>query len=142
MKFFSRSSAGSMPELLRQNIHRALDAVRRFGDAERASIGDAARRLVGVDAVDRKMRGREIIRSRDDVEEAGRPFRGIGAGVERAVIGQHMHAQAGDLALLRGGDLGRHVVVARERGRGQVLDAVLDPLDGLAVTMEATAAQI
>src|SRR5207302_3231158 len=38
-------------ELLRQNIHRALDAVRRLGDAERTSIGDAARRLVGVDAV-------------------------------------------------------------------------------------------
>ena len=78
------------------------------------------------------MRGREIIGAGDDVEEAGRPFRRIGAGVERAVIGQHMDAQAGDLALLGRRDLGGHVVVARERGRGQVLDAVLDPFDRLA----------
>jgi hypothetical protein len=39
-------------ELLRQDIHRPLDAVGGLGDAERAAIGDAARRLVGVDAVD------------------------------------------------------------------------------------------
>ena len=78
------------------------------------------------------MRGREIIRAGDDVEEAGRPFRRVGAGVERAVIGQHVDAQARDLAFLGRGDLGGHVIVARERGRGQVLDAVLDPFHRLA----------
>ena len=40
-----------------------------------------------------------------------------------------MDAQARDLAVLGRGDLGRHVVVARERGGRQVLDAVLDPFD-------------
>ena len=39
-------------ELLRHDVHGALDAIGRFGDAERAAIGDAARRLVGIDAVD------------------------------------------------------------------------------------------
>ena len=78
------------------------------------------------------MRGREVVGAGDDVEEAGRPFRRIGAGVERAVVGEHVDAQARDLAGLGRGDLGRHVVVAGERGRGQVLDAVLDPFDRLA----------
>ena len=119
-------------ELLRQNIHAALDAIGRLRHPERAAIGDPARRLVGVDAVDHEMRDREVVGAGDDVEEAGRPFRRIGAGVERAVIGQHMDAQAGDLAVLGRGDFRRHVVVARERGRGQVLDAVLDPFHRLA----------
>ncbi len=119
-------------ELLRQDIHAALDAIGRLGDPERAAIGDAARRLVGVDAVDRQMGDREVIGAGDDVEEAGRPFRRIGAGVEGAVIGQHMDAQAGDLALLGGGDLGGHVVVAGKRGGGEVLHAVLDPFHRLA----------
>ena len=48
-------------ELLRHDVHGALDAVGRLGHAERAAIGDAARRLVGVDAVDRDMRGREVV---------------------------------------------------------------------------------
>ena len=39
-------------ELLRHDVHRALDRVGDFGNAERAAIGDAARRFVGVDAVD------------------------------------------------------------------------------------------
>ena len=114
-------------ELLRQDIHAALDAIGGLRDAERAAIGDAARRLVGVDAVDRQMRHREVVGAGDDVEEPGRPFRRIGAGVERAMIGQHMDAQAGDLALLGRRDFGGHVVVARKRGGGEVLDAVLDP---------------
>ena len=119
-------------ELLRQDVHPSLDAIGGLGDAERAAIGDAAGRLVGVDAVDREMRDREVVGSGDDVEEAGRPFRRVGAGIERAVIGEHMDAKARDLAVLGRGDLGRHVVVARERGRGQVLDAVLDPFHRLA----------
>ena len=119
-------------ELLRQNVHAALDAIGRLRDAERAAVGDAARRLVGVDAVDDKMRHREVVGAGDDVEEAGRPFRRVGAGIERAVIGEHVDAQARDLAVLGRGDFGGHVIVARERGRGQVLDAVLDPFHRLA----------
>src|SRR5580704_7899365 len=74
-------------ELLRHDVHGALDAISGLGDAERAAIGDAARRLVGIDAVDQAIRRRKIVRAADDAEEAGRPFGGIGAGVERAVVG-------------------------------------------------------
>ncbi len=123
---------GVHPELLREDVHSALDAIGGLGDAERAAIGDPARRLVGVDAVHRQMRDREIIGTGDDVEEAGRPFRRIGAGVKRAVVGQHVNAKAGDLALFGRRDFGRHVVVARKGSRGQVLDAVLDPFYGFA----------
>ena len=87
------------PQFLRENVHRPLDAIGRLGDAERAAIGDAARRLVGVDAVDRTMRDREVVRPGDDVEEPRRPFGGIGAGVEGAVIGEHVHAQRRDFAV-------------------------------------------
>ena len=115
-------------ELLGQDVHRPLDAIGRLGDPERAAIGDAARRLVGVDAVDRDMRDREVVGAGDDVEEAGRPFRWVGAGVEGAVVGDGVDAEAGHLAVLGRRDLGRHVVVAGEGGGRQVLDAVLDPL--------------
>jgi hypothetical protein len=51
------------------------------------------------------------------------------AGVEGAVVGHHVDAQAGDAAVFGGGDLAVHVVVAGEGGGADVLDAVLDPLD-------------
>jgi hypothetical protein len=44
------------------------------------------------------------------------------------VVGEHIDAQAGDLAVLGGRDLRGHVIVARERRRRQVLDPVLDPV--------------
>ena len=53
---------------------------------------------------------------------------GIGAGVEGAVVGQHVAAQAGDPAVLGRGQLRGHVIVAGVGGRGQVLHPVLDPL--------------
>ena len=79
-------------ELLRHDVHGALDAIGRFGDAERAAIGDAARRLVGIDAVDQTMRGREVVGAADDAEQPGRPFGGVGAGVEGAVVGDGVAA--------------------------------------------------
>ena len=39
-------------QLVRQHVDDALDQIGRLGDPERAAIGDAARRLVGVHAVD------------------------------------------------------------------------------------------
>ena len=62
------------------------------------------------------------------MEEAGRELRRLRGRVERAVVGDHVDAQAGDLPVL-GAHLGVHHVVAREAGRHQVLGAVLDPLD-------------
>ena len=115
------------PELLRHDVHGALDAVGGLRDAERAAIGDAAGRLVGVDAVDQDVRGREIVGAGDDAEQAGRPLGGVGAGVERAVVGDGVAAQRRHLAVLGRGDLRLHVEVARERRGREVLDAVLDP---------------
>ena len=54
-------------------------------------------------------------------------LRRLGVGEERAVVGEHLHAQAGDLAVLDR-QLAVHVVVAGEAGRDQVPGAVLDPL--------------
>ena len=62
------------------------------------------------------------------MEEAGGVVRGLGDGVERAVVGEHVHLDAQDLAVLRRGDLAAHVVVAGEPGGHQVLRAVLHPL--------------
>ena len=114
-------------ELLRHDVHGALDAIGRLGDAERAAVGDAARRLVGVDAVDEDMGGGEVVRAGDDAEQAGRPFGGVGAGVERTVVGDGVAAQAGHLAVFGAGDFRLHPEVARERGGGEVLDAILGP---------------
>ena len=129
MKFFIAEVDRIEPQFLRHDVHCPFDRISDFGDTERAAIGDAAWRLVGVDAVDRQVRDREVIRTRNDIGEACRPFRRVGAGVERAVIGQDMHAQAHHSALARRGDLSRHVIVAGERGGGEVLDPVLDPFD-------------
>ena len=74
------------------------------------------------------MRDREVIGARDDGEETGRKLRGIGAGIEAAVVGEHMHPEAGHLTILAGGDLRRHMIIACEGGGGEILDAVLDPL--------------
>ena len=60
-------------------------------------------------------------------KKPGRELGGLGGGVERAVVGDHVHPQAGDLAVL-GAHLGAHDVVAGEAGGHQVLGAVLDPL--------------
>ena len=52
----------------------------------------------------------------------------IGAGVERAVVGQHVAPEAGDPAVPGRRELAGHVVVAGEGGGGEVLHPVLDPL--------------
>jgi hypothetical protein len=62
-----------------------------------------------------------------DVHEARRPFGRIGAGVEGAMVGQHMHAHARDLAVLGRGNLGGHVIVAGEGRGGEIFHPVLDP---------------
>ena len=61
-------------QLVGQDVDHALDHVHGFGDPERAAVGDAARRLVGVDAVYLDVRRREVVRPGGDAEEAGREF--------------------------------------------------------------------
>ena len=115
-------------ELAREHVDHALDEVRRLGDPEGAAVGDTARGLVGVDAVHLDISAGDVVRAGADVEEAGRELRRVRAGVERAVVGEHVASEARDPAVAGRGDLPAHVVVARESGGGEVLHAVLDPL--------------
>ena len=119
-------------ELLRQHVDHALDRVGRFGDAERAAIGDAAGRLVGVHAVDFGERVLEVVGAGADGEQARRKLRWVGRGVRVPVIGQRLDPEAGHRPVLLRRELGRHVIVAGERVGLQVLHPVLDPLDRLA----------
>src|ERR1700730_16722637 len=115
-------------QLAREDIDHALDEIGRFRYAEGTAIGDAARRLVGIDAIDHDMRHRDVIGARADAEEAGRIFGRVGAGIEGAVIGDHVAAQRNDAAILGRADLAGHVVVAGKGGGLQILHPVLDPL--------------
>ena len=116
-------------ELLSHHVHGALDTIGGLGHAERAAIGDTARRLIGVNAIDQHMGGWKIVRTADDAEQAGRPFGGIGAGVERAVVGDGVAPQPGDFAVLGSGDFDVHVEVARKRGGRKIFNPILDPFD-------------
>ena len=89
-----------MSELDGQAVDDALDEVHRLGDAERAGVGDAARSLVGVDAGDLAVGGAVVVGAGEDVEEPGRVLRRLGGGVERPVVGDHVDADAEDLAVL------------------------------------------
>src|SRR5580698_1244533 len=60
-------------KLVRQDVHRSLDAIGGLGDAKRTTISDAPGRFVAVDAIDGQMRNWEVIRASDDIEEARRP---------------------------------------------------------------------
>ena len=111
-----------------QNVDHPLDQIDGLGDPERARIGHTARRLVGVDALDRAMRGLQVVAAGEDVEEAGREFGRLRGAVERAVVGQHVDLETEDRAVLGRGDAAGHVIVAGERGGHQVLAAVLHPL--------------
>ena len=115
------------PELVRGGLDEPLDQVRRLGDAERAAVGDAARRLVRVRAVGHDVRRRDVVRAGDDVEEAGLELRRLRVGEEGAVVGEQLDLQAHHAVALDR-ELAAHVVVAGEAGRDQVPRAVLDPL--------------
>ena len=112
-----------------ERVDHALHQVHGLGDPERAAVCDAAGRLVRIDRLDLHVRCLEVVRAADDVEEPGRELGRLRGAVEGAVVGDHVYAQAGDLAVLRA-HLGVHHVVAREAGGHQVLRAILDPLDG------------
>ena len=50
-------------ELAREHVDHALDEVRRLGDPEGAAVGDAARGLVGVDAVHLDVGAGDVVRA-------------------------------------------------------------------------------
>ena len=119
-------------QLLRQHVGHALDGVHRLGDAERAAVGDASRRLVGVDAVDLAEGVLDVVGAGADREEPGRELRRVRRGVGVAVVGDGLDLQGGHRAVLLRRELGLDVVVAGEGVGLQVLHPVLDPLDRLA----------
>ena len=121
-----------LAQFVGRDVDHALDGVDGLGHAERAAIGDAAGRLVGVDAIDLDEGVLEVVRAGDDVEQAGRELRGVGGGVGVAVVGDGLDLEGRDLAFLGRAQLGVDAVVAGEGVGLQVLRAVLDPLDRLA----------
>ena len=115
-----------------QAVHQPLDEVHRLGDPERARVGHPAGRLVGVHRGHVAVGGLEVVAAGEHPEESGRVLHRRRRAVERAVVGQHVGPDRQDLALVGGGDLADHDVVAREARRGQVLAAVLHPFHRLA----------
>ena len=61
--------------LERERVDHPLDEVDGLGDAERAAVRHASRRLVRVDGLDLDVRRLEVVRPADDVEEPGRELR-------------------------------------------------------------------
>ena len=115
-------------ELDGENLDHPLDEIGSLGHPERAAVRDAARSLVGVDAVDGQIGGRDIIGPGADIHEAGRELGRVGTGIESAMVGRGMAMQAGDLAVLGRRDAAHHPVVTG-KGRGhQIVGTVLDPL--------------
>ena len=119
-------------EVVRQAVDEALHEVHGLGDAERARVGHAAGRLVRVDGRHLAVGRLQVVAAREHPEEPGRVLDRRRGAVEGAVVGQHVRADGEDLAVLGGGDLAAHHVVAREAGAHQVLGAVLHPLHRLA----------
>src|SRR5690242_8533989 len=111
---FHADVGGVHLELLGEGIHHPFDGVDGLGDAEGAAVGDAAGGLVGVDAIHLDVRSVERIGAGDHAEEAGGELRGVGGGVEGAVVGDGLDAQRTHGAVAPGGQLGVDVVVAGE----------------------------
>ena len=64
-----------LADVVGEDVDHPLDGVDRLRDPERAAVGDAAGRLVRVDAVDLDERVVEVVGAGDHVEEAGRELR-------------------------------------------------------------------
>ena len=116
-------------EVVGRRLDHALLEEHRLGDPERAAVGHAAGRLVGVDAPRGQVRGRDVVAGEGRVHQADLELARLRVGEEGAVVGLGAHADAEDLAVLAQGHLAVEVDVASEAGRDQVAGPVLDPLD-------------
>src|SRR5579863_5431028 len=87
-------------QIMGKSIHDALDQVRCFRDAERATIGNTAGRLVGMHRVYIYKGMFEIIRTGADVEQPCWKLRRLRGGIKRAVVSQRMYTQSLDFAIL------------------------------------------
>ncbi len=81
---------GIHPQLERQTIDHTLDGMHRLGDAEGAAVGDAAGGFVGVDTINRDVRSLQRVGAGADTEQSGGELRGVGGGIEGAMIGDRL----------------------------------------------------
>src|SRR4029453_1417838 len=119
-------------ELVRHDVRHAFDGVDRFGDPERATVGDSSRRLVGVNAVHFHMGGLEVIRAGADVKQTGRKLGGVRGGISIAVVRDGFTPQAGKSAVFFSRQFSADVIVASEGIRLKIFHSVLYPLYRLA----------
>ena len=116
-----------------QVVGRGLDhpllEEHRLGDAERAPVGDPARRLVAVGPARRQVRDRDVVGGEGRVHQADLELARLGVGEERAVVGVGVHPDGEDLAVPAQRHLAVEVDVPGEPGGDQVAGLVLDPLD-------------
>ncbi len=103
----------------------------RFGHTERAAIGYTAGGFIGVHAVDFYMRGLQIIGTGSNTEQSRRELRGIGGGVEGAVIGDGFYSQGLHRAVALGCQLRADMVVSSKAVGLNVLRPILNPFDGM-----------
>ncbi len=115
-------------QLAREQVDQPFDQVDRLGHAERAGVRDPARRLGGVHAGHLAVRGAQVIRPGEDVEEPGRELGRLRGRVERAVVREHPRPQPEDPPVRGRRDLAVHVVIPGERAGHEVLGPVLEPL--------------
>ncbi len=119
-------------EFVGQDVDHAFDQIHRLSDAERTGIGDTPGRFVGVHGVHVAIGGFDVVAAGEDTEEPGRVLDRCRRAVEGSVVGQDVGADRSDLAVLGGGDLAAHDVVAGESGAHEILGAVLHPFHRLA----------
>ena len=75
-------------EVVGGRLDHALLEEHRLGDPERAAVGDAAGRLVGVDAAGGQVRGRDVVAGERRVHQPDLELARLGVGEERAVVGR------------------------------------------------------
>ena len=119
------------PEVVGRGLDHALLEVHGLGDPERAPVGDAARRLVGVDAAGGQVGGRDVVAGERRVHQPDLELAGLGVGEEGPVVRHGVHAHAEDPAVVAQRQLALEVDVPAEPGRDEVAGLVLDPLHRL-----------
>ena len=110
-------------ELLRQHVDHAFDQVYRFCHPQRTTISDTARRLVGIHRIDATICCRDVVRTGANAKQSGRQFGRRYVRVECTMVGQCAKAQRLDAAILVRRQFADTVVIARETGGGNIIDA-------------------
>ena len=116
------------PQVVGRGLDHAFLEEHRLGDPERAPVRHAARRLVGVQAARREVRGGDVVGGERGVHQADLELARLRVGEEGAVVGVGVHPDAEDLSVAAQRHLALEVDVPRETGGDEVARLVLDPL--------------